>query len=216
MFYRIINIEWQRLAVKIRSFHVMSPSRYTSPLPQRTISFSRHSRRPSFLSRSLAVQFHTVVNTLLLFLTSSSILLTLSPPADELLSFRFAVASTATRMASFIIISRGCIHPLPLLLQPRYSFLRALPLHSPHLILHDHLLLSSLDSPSLEPFNRHSRTFASTSLSSPFPENLIMNDGVHRVYGGGGASWRFYLFFFFPSLLFLFSLIRHNFSLFLP
>lgn len=30
-------------------------------------------------SRGLAVQFHTVVNTLLLFLTSSSILLTLSP-----------------------------------------------------------------------------------------------------------------------------------------
>lgn len=34
--------------------------------------------RLSFLSRGIAVQFHTVVNTALLFLTSSSILLTLS------------------------------------------------------------------------------------------------------------------------------------------
>lgn len=62
-------------------------------------------------SHGLAVQFHTVVNTLLLFLTSSSILLTLSRPAERIPAVASRSRAVARGMASFIIISRGCISP---------------------------------------------------------------------------------------------------------
>lgn len=71
-------------------------------------------------SRGLAVQFHTVVNTLLLFLTSSSILLTLSPcRANSCRCLASRSRAVARGMASFIIISRGCISP-PLLVCTRF------------------------------------------------------------------------------------------------